>query len=78
MFEASKRWPGNAFSACKSNDWAFAVLGSLAPIARLIQCLKRYWDTRVPIHLVNALKYSISGVYARHALAGVVDYLCVD
>jgi hypothetical protein len=56
---AAHKWPDDAFAVCKTSDWTFALLGSLASIARLLQCLKRFWDTRLWIHLFNALKYSI-------------------
>lgn len=46
---------------CKQGaSWPYALLACLPPLARLIQCLKRYHDSRLEIHLINAGKYCAS------------------
>lgn len=53
-----KHWPGNANSVCPiGSTWPYALLATLAPLSRLIQCLKRWYDSRLWIHLINAGKY---------------------
>jgi len=48
------RWPGNIFDVCPAGKtWQYALLLCLPALARLIQCVKRWHDTRLKIHLVN-------------------------
>ncbi|KAL1412764.1 Xenotropic and polytropic retrovirus receptor 1 [Vanrija albida] len=54
-------WPDNAYAVCPSgSSWQYALLGALPPLVRLIQCLKRYHDSGLQIHLVNGGKYCSS------------------
>ncbi|WOO82310.1 Xenotropic and polytropic retrovirus receptor 1 [Vanrija pseudolonga] len=54
-------WPDNAYGVCPSGtSWPYALLGALPPLVRLIQCLKRYHDSGLQIHLVNGGKYCSS------------------
>lgn len=53
-----KHWPGNVSAVCPiGTTWPYALLATLAPLSRLIQCLKRWYDSRLWIHLINAGKY---------------------
>jgi hypothetical protein len=48
------RWPGDIFEVCPAGKtWQYALLLCLPALARLIQCVKRWHDTRLKIHLVN-------------------------
>ena len=50
----AKRWPGDVFEVCPAGkSWQYALLLCLPALARLIQCVKRWHDTRLRIHLVN-------------------------
>ena len=50
----AKRWPGDVFEVCPAGkSWQYALLLCLPALARLIQCVKRWHDTRLKIHLVN-------------------------
>lgn len=40
--------------------WPYALLACLPPLSRLIQCLKRYHDSKLVIHQINAGKYCSS------------------
>lgn len=54
-----KSWPGDVNHQCIIGaSWPYALLATLAPLSRLIQCLKRWYDSRLWIHLINAGKYS--------------------
>lgn len=57
-----KKWPGAATpNVCKTGTtWPYALLAALPPLSRLIQCLKRYRDSGLYIHLINAGKYCSS------------------
>ena len=47
-------WPGDIYTACPSGQsWPYGLLLSLPALARLVQCLKRYHDSRLSIHLIN-------------------------
>ncbi|ORY33360.1 EXS family-domain-containing protein [Naematelia encephala] len=51
-------WPGNVFTVCPSGkQWPYGLLLCLPALSRLIQCLKRWYDSRLGIHLINAGKY---------------------
>ncbi|WVO14281.1 hypothetical protein L204_101913 [Cryptococcus depauperatus] len=53
------KWPGNIFNVCPSGKtWPYALLLCLPALSRLIQCLKRYHDSKLYIHLINAGKYA--------------------
>ncbi|GMK56353.1 hypothetical protein CspeluHIS016_0301930 [Cutaneotrichosporon spelunceum] len=58
----SKHWPGDqTFHVCKTGQsWPYALIAALPPLSRLIQCLKRYHDSGLSIHLINAGKYCSS------------------
>ncbi|KAF8186995.1 EXS family-domain-containing protein [Mycena galopus ATCC 62051] len=50
-----------------SNLWPLAfVLGTLPFLVRLVQSFRRYADSKLPTHLINAGKYG----------AGIINYLC--
>jgi len=50
----AKRWPGDVLEVCPAGkSWQYALLLCLPALARLIQCVKRWHDTRLRIHLVN-------------------------
>ncbi|WWC72020.1 uncharacterized protein I206_105979 [Kwoniella pini CBS 10737] len=54
----SKKWPGDVFTVCHSaKTWPYALLACLPAGSRFIQCLKRYHDSKLNIHLINAGKY---------------------
>ncbi|WWC64582.1 uncharacterized protein I303_107193 [Kwoniella dejecticola CBS 10117] len=54
----SKKWPGDVFEVCHSaKTWPYALLACLPAGSRFIQCLKRYHDSKLNIHLINAGKY---------------------
>lgn len=57
-----KKWPGAATpNVCKTGTtWPYGLLAALPPLSRLIQCLKRYHDSGLYIHLINAGKYCSS------------------
>ncbi|KAJ9116645.1 hypothetical protein QFC20_000578 [Naganishia adeliensis] len=68
----NKGWPANIFSACSaSHNWVYGLLLAIPALIRLIQCIKRWYDSRLQIHLINAGKYtsnvaqfaSISSIY---------------
>ncbi len=47
-------WPDDIFVACPSGtSWPYALCLCLPALSRLIQCLKRYRDSRLAIHLIN-------------------------
>ncbi|CAD6576022.1 MAG: hypothetical protein TREMPRED_001560 [Tremellales sp. Tagirdzhanova-0007] len=51
-------WPADVYTVCPSGQsWPYAILLCLPALSRAIQCLKRYWDSRLGIHLINAGKY---------------------
>ncbi|WWD19646.1 hypothetical protein CI109_104108 [Kwoniella shandongensis] len=53
-----KHWPANVFDVCRSGkNWPSALLLCLPALSRFIQCLKRYYDSKLIIHLINAGKY---------------------
>nr|XP_019044152.1 hypothetical protein I302_07433 [Kwoniella bestiolae CBS 10118]OCF23082.1 hypothetical protein I302_07433 [Kwoniella bestiolae CBS 10118] len=55
----SKHWPADVFTVCHSGkSWPYALLACLPAGSRFIQCLKRYYDSKLNIHLINAGKYS--------------------
>lgn len=58
----SKHWPrAQTSQVCHSGaTWPYALLASLPPLSRLIQCVKRYYDSGLYIHLINAGKYCSS------------------
>ncbi|KLT45695.1 EXS-domain-containing protein [Cutaneotrichosporon oleaginosum] len=58
----AKHWPGDrTFHVCKTGQsWPYALLAALPPLSRLIQCLKRYYDSGLYIHLINGGKYCSS------------------
>ncbi|BEI88828.1 uncharacterized protein CcaverHIS019_0201900 [Cutaneotrichosporon cavernicola] len=58
----AKHWPGDqTFHVCKTGQsWPYALLAVLPPLSRLIQCLKRYHDSGLYIHLINGGKYCSS------------------
>ena len=50
----TKHWPADTFQQCPVGQrWPYGVILGFAPLARLIQCLKRYHDSGIGIHLVN-------------------------
>ncbi|WVQ84502.1 hypothetical protein IAT38_006654 [Cryptococcus sp. DSM 104549] len=52
------KWPGDVFNVCHSGkSWPYALLLCLPALSRFIQCLKRFKDSRLKIHLINAGKY---------------------
>lgn len=54
-------WPANTQQVCPtSRSWPYALLACIPPLIRLIQCLKRYIDSQLRIHLINAGKYCSS------------------
>lgn len=54
----NKHWPSDTYSACPTGgNWVHALLLVIPGLIRLIQCLKRYKDSRLSIHLINAGKY---------------------
>jgi hypothetical protein len=47
-------WPEDIFTKCRSGaSWPYALVLSLPALSRLIQCLKRYYDSQLKIHLIN-------------------------
>jgi hypothetical protein len=58
----AKHWPGDqTFHVCKTGQsWPYALIAALPPLSRLIQCLKRYHDSGLYIHLINGGKYCSS------------------
>ncbi|KAL7418429.1 Xenotropic and polytropic retrovirus receptor 1 [Cryptotrichosporon argae] len=60
-------WPANIFGACPSGaSWPYALLLCLPALCRLIQCVKRWHDSKLRIHLINAGKY----------LSSITQYIC--
>ncbi|WRT70222.1 uncharacterized protein IL334_007217 [Kwoniella shivajii] len=54
----SKNWPGDVLTVCHSaKTWPYALLACLPAGSRFVQCLKRYHDSKLNIHLINAGKY---------------------
>ncbi|WVR00182.1 hypothetical protein IAU59_007324 [Kwoniella sp. CBS 9459] len=52
------KWPADVFGVCKSGKtWPYALLLCLPAASRFVQCLKRYHDSSLKIHLINAGKY---------------------
>lgn len=50
----ANKWPGNIFTVCPSGrSWPYALFLCLPALSRLIQCLKRYHDSKLNIHLIN-------------------------
>ncbi|KIR29217.1 hypothetical protein I309_01804 [Cryptococcus deuterogattii LA55] len=50
----ANKWPGNIFTVCPSGrTWQYGVFRCLPALSRLIQCLKRYHDSKLNIHLIN-------------------------
>jgi hypothetical protein len=48
------QWPDDIFHVCPSgSSWPYALLLCLPALARLLQCVKRWYDTRLRIHLIN-------------------------
>ncbi|KIR53486.1 hypothetical protein I315_04079 [Cryptococcus gattii Ru294] len=55
----ANKWPGNIFTVCPSGrTWQYGLFRCLPALSRLIQCLKRYHDSKLNIHLINAGKYA--------------------
>ncbi|KIJ61833.1 hypothetical protein HYDPIDRAFT_169443 [Hydnomerulius pinastri MD-312] len=54
-----------AWETCgTSQNWgAYYILGVLPFIVRFVQSLRRYWDSKLPTHLINAGKYGMGMVY---------------
>ncbi|EIW72108.1 hypothetical protein TREMEDRAFT_70627 [Tremella mesenterica DSM 1558] len=54
----SRHWPPDVLNVCPvSKNWPSAILICIPALSRLIQCLKRYHDSKLRIHLINAGKY---------------------
>ncbi|WWC91724.1 uncharacterized protein L201_006671 [Kwoniella dendrophila CBS 6074] len=54
----AKHWPSDVLQVCHSaKTWPYALLACLPALSRFIQCLKRYNDSKLNIHLINAGKY---------------------
>ncbi|WVF72993.1 hypothetical protein IAT40_007811 [Kwoniella sp. CBS 6097] len=52
------KWPADVFGVCKSGKtWPYALLLCLPAASRFVQCVKRYHDSQLKIHLINAGKY---------------------
>ncbi|OCF44626.1 hypothetical protein I317_01513 [Kwoniella heveanensis CBS 569] len=52
------KWPSDVFGVCKSGKtWPYALLLCLPAASRFVQCVKRYHDSQLKIHLINAGKY---------------------
>jgi hypothetical protein len=50
----SKGWPEDVFKQCNNYDsWVVVVISILPPLARLLQCLQRWRESRVGIQLIN-------------------------
>lgn len=61
----SHHWPGAVYDTCASGrSWPYALLATVPPLIRLIQCLKRWYDSNLQIHLINAGKYASSIIQA--------------
>ncbi|KAK1922100.1 EXS-domain-containing protein [Papiliotrema laurentii] len=59
--EYSNHFPRDTYAVCHSGSrWPYALLLCLPALVRLIQCVKRWHDSRLAIHLINAGKYLIS------------------
>lgn len=76
-----KHWPGNVSAVCPvGSTWPYALLACVAPISRLIQCLKRYHDSKLYVHLINAGKYGSTilvawlNMYWRHRGSDTGDF----
>lgn len=53
-----KSWPDNTFKHCPVGaNWPYGILLCLPALARLIQSVKRWHDSKLGIHLINAGKY---------------------
>ncbi|EIW78498.1 EXS-domain-containing protein [Coniophora puteana RWD-64-598 SS2] len=54
-----------AWTTCSTgHNWGYYyVLGVLPFLARFVQSLRRYYDSRLPTHLINAGKYGMGMVY---------------
>lgn len=49
-----KGWPGDTFGVCPyASSWPFILVSIIPALCRFIQCLKRYHDSKLTIHLVN-------------------------
>lgn len=54
-------WPDDLYGVCPSGrTWPYALLACIPALIRLIQCLKRFYDSNLHIHLINAGKYASS------------------
>ncbi|KAJ9120852.1 hypothetical protein QFC22_002786 [Naganishia vaughanmartiniae] len=55
----NKGWPPDVLSRCSSShSWVYGLLLTIPALIRLIQCIKRWYDSRLQIHLINAGKYT--------------------
>ncbi|ODN94664.1 hypothetical protein L198_04805 [Cryptococcus wingfieldii CBS 7118] len=55
----ANHWPDDVVNVCPSGrSWPYAIIVCLPALSRLIQCLKRYNDSKLYIHLINAGKYA--------------------
>jgi hypothetical protein len=49
-----KQWPADVYGACPAGaTWPYILVSILPGFIRFIQCLKRYHDSRLDIHLIN-------------------------
>ncbi|KAH7887084.1 EXS-domain-containing protein [Phlebopus sp. FC_14] len=55
----------DAWTTCgTAENWGFYyVLGVLPFLVRFVQSMRRYWDSRLPTHLINAGKYGMGMLY---------------
>jgi hypothetical protein len=53
-FVDANGWPNDIFEVCPvGKRWPYALMMCLPAISRLIQCVKRYHDSKIRIHLIN-------------------------
>ncbi|WVQ74177.1 hypothetical protein IAR50_003771 [Cryptococcus sp. DSM 104548] len=55
----ANHWPDDVVNVCPmGRSWPYAIVVCLPALSRFIQCLKRYNDSKLYIHLINAGKYA--------------------
>ena len=69
-------WPRNVFAVCPVGaQWPYAIILAIPPLCRFIQCIKRWLDSGLAIHLINVSCLSFAQVQLTLGKAG--KYLSV-
>jgi hypothetical protein len=54
IYSDANRWPDDLYTVCPSGaQWPYILVLAAPAMIRLIQCLKRYFDSMLKIHLIN-------------------------